>query len=137
MASETEIGVTGLAELEQKLLQLEKMTAAKAVRGALMTATRPMRDRARALAPVDTGNLVSQIRARSALAGQQRGTAATVHLLVGESGYYGSFIEFGTAKMAARPFLRPAFDETAPQVVERFRASLARRIKRQLVQAKK
>jgi HK97 gp10 family phage protein len=35
-------------------------------------------------------------------------------------GVYGQFVEFGTDKMAAQPFLRPAFDATADRVIELF-----------------
>jgi len=131
MASSTEIGVTGLAELERQLLRLETEVAGKAVRGSLSFAARPMRDRARELAPRDTGNLSEQIQMRSELGGAQRRVAATVHVLVRQRrGFYGALVEFGARQMPAQPFMRPAFDATAPEAVERFRASLARRIKR-------
>lgn len=47
------------------------------------------------------------------------------HLLMGAKhgkrsakydGYFYKFVEFGTAKQAAQPFLRPAWDSTQPQI---------------------
>ena len=35
---------------------------------------------------------------------------ATAAVGPGPNGFYGRFLEYGTVKMAARPFLRPAFD---------------------------
>lgn len=40
--------------------------------------------------------------------------------------YYWRFIEFGTAKMPARPFLRPAFDSKKEEAVRVFAAILKR-----------
>jgi len=38
--------------------------------------------------------------------------------------FYGRFVEFGTAKMAAKPFLRPAFDAAQPRAVSAALAAL-------------
>lgn len=38
------------------------------------------------------------------------------------------FVEFGTSKMAARPFLRPAMDASADGIVTEFRKDLRKRI---------
>ena len=42
--------------------------------------------------------------------------------------YYWWWVEFGTQKMAARPFLRPAFESTRNQQLEALRKRLAARI---------
>jgi len=39
--------------------------------------------------------------------------------------YYWRFVEFGTAKMAARPFLRPAFEAQKQNALEVFQTVLA------------
>jgi HK97 gp10 family phage protein len=40
------------------------------------------------------------------------------------------FVELGTSKMAAHPYLRPALDENAPAVIEALKVELAKGIKR-------
>lgn len=44
--------------------------------------------------------------------------------------FYQHFVEFGTSKQPARPFLRPALDENRKQVTEAVGAELKRRIER-------
>ncbi len=57
---------------------------------------------ARARAPVATGYLRSSIHAESVTAGKE------AQIIVGAD--YGPFVEYGTYKMAAQPFLNPALE---------------------------
>jgi HK97 gp10 family phage protein len=57
---------------------------------------------ARARAPVQTGFLRSSIHVESVTAGKE------AQIVVGAD--YGRFVEYGTYKMAARPFLIPALE---------------------------
>lgn len=65
---------------------------------------------AKALAPVDTGNLRNSIS--SEVTGDGRFGAITAE--IGPTAEYGIYQEFGTSRMAAQPFLGPAFDRQAP-----------------------
>jgi len=49
---------------------------------------------------------------------KQRGGAATIAVHTGKA-YWGSFLEFGTSKMSARPFFRPAFDSRWPKALDK------------------
>lgn len=42
--------------------------------------------------------------------------------------FYAKFLEFGTSKMAAKPFMRPAFDLNAERAISVFRDTLAKEI---------
>ena len=59
-------------------------------------------------APVDTGYLKSKIRAR----------AGKKSVVVESPAPYSVHVEFGTWKMAAQPFMRPAIDEHRRQILE-------------------
>lgn len=45
--------------------------------------------------------------------------------IVGPSVLYGKFVEFGTRRMAARPYLRPAAEKNLPAFTASIRAALA------------
>lgn len=71
---------------------------------ALRARAEEIRDRAKALAPVDTGRLRDSIDYE--LDTDERGPVARISW--GSGAFYGQFIEFGTRRRPARPFLRPA-----------------------------
>lgn len=71
--------------------------------------------------PVDTGLLRDSIFAiADASGGAHRRT-----LIVGADAPYAYFVETGTARMRAQPFLRPAIDQEAPKLTQRVRAAVA------------
>lgn len=57
---------------------------------------------------------------RSIVSGRGRGTRDKVVAIVGllPVAYYGRFVEFGTRKMGAHPFMRPAFDLEQERAVD-------------------
>lgn len=59
-------------------------------------------------APVDTGNLKGSISSEV----QRRGD--TVRGEVGPTASYGAYVERGTSRMKAQPYLRPATDAALP-----------------------
>lgn len=67
-----------------------------------------VQNRARQLAPVDTGRLRSSIQST----GLQR-DARGAYVDVGTNVFYAGFVEFGTRRQGAQPYLRPALLEAA------------------------
>lgn len=66
--------------------------------------------------PRDSGRLAESLRLTVA--------KTRARIIVGKGGksgpYYGKFLEFGTAKMRARPFMRPALDHNKGRIVAIF-----------------
>lgn len=65
---------------------------------------------AKAMAPVDTGNLQNSIS--TSITGD--GRFGSMSAEVGPTAEYGIYQEFGTSVMGAQPFMGPAFDRRAP-----------------------
>ena len=63
--------------------------------------------KAKRRAPVDTGILQNSITV---------GPAGAMAVEVGPTAHYGYWVEMGTRRMAARPYLMPSFDEVVPEL---------------------
>lgn len=99
------IRVTGSTELIAEFTHEEITTGAKAVAATRKTAHDIERD-AKVMSPVDTGNLRSSIGTN--IAGNP--AQGTVSAEIGPTAHYGLYVETGTSRMAAQPYLYPAAD---------------------------
>jgi HK97 gp10 family phage protein len=110
--------VQGLAELEKGLVELGRDVGLKGLSKATAAGARLIRDRARALAPKDTGNLKKNIvvtKYRRVKDKSRETRHAVVIRSKGKAGdknnaFYGAFVERGTSKQPAQPFMRPAWE---------------------------
>lgn len=113
--------VKGLEDLISKLNSLPEKLEKKVLRAAIRKGANIIRDKARAYVPVDTGELRKSITVSGAK--YRKGTIALSikprkNKKRGISVFYGKFIEYGTSKMAAKPFMRPAYDEAEKEVLD-------------------
>jgi len=53
------------------------------------------------------------------------------------NGFYGRFIELGTSKMIARPFLRPALEKSVDEVLVASKEYIAKRLPKEVAKAKR
>ena len=133
--------LTGFRELADALKQLPQRVARKHLRGSTAKGATVVRNKARELAPKDTGEMVKDIQIKRE---RTEGDHVASHSVFVRSGkksrlagrardvekdsYYWMFQEFGTAKAPAQPFLRPAFEATKDEAVEAIGAELDKRI---------
>lgn len=66
--------------------------------------------------PIDTGNLVNSINTELISSDETSAFAE-----VGTGVEYAEHVEFGTSKMPAQPYMRPAYDETEATIQETIR----------------
>lgn len=93
-------------------------------------ATSTIRQKGSSKTLVDTGEMVGHVTHRQTIEGGQ---------IVGEIGIFdpevakrARYNEYGTRDIPARPFLRPAFDETAPKAAEEMANEIWDQIKKQM-----
>lgn len=137
-ASIVEMRVVGLAELTKAMRELPVEVHASALRPAVSAAAGVVQKDARLRAPRDTGTLAKAIyrtRSRSLSSGTMETAIVGVRFgkryrKRGQDAWYWKFIEFGTSKMAARPFLRPAFESTKKKQLDAMVLSLKKGIAR-------
>jgi len=70
--------------------------------------------RSKKLAPVDTGRLRSSITLETV-----ENANGLINIKIGTPVYYAPFVEFGTVKQPAQPFLRPAIDQVISEFNEK------------------
>ncbi len=133
------VSIIGLGELTADFERLAKSVGNKIARDAVMSGARVARDVAREKAPVRTGRLKKNITAtrlkqsdtpgmatagirvknptgKSTRAIKPRGKKKRSRKTDYDAPYYWKFLELGTSKMAAHPFIRPAWDGSLPQI---------------------
>ena len=131
--------VLGLGELQIDFGRLAKSVGNKVARDAVMAGARVARDKVRGTAPVRTGKLKKNIAAvRLKQADTPGGATAGIRVKKpagkqskelkrpGKKGrtsktewdapFYWKFLELGTSKMQAHPFIRPAWDGSLPEI---------------------
>lgn len=156
MASDgLQVRLEGIDELARVMDQLPKKIRQKAVRGALREAGKVIQSAARLAAPVlqaptatrKPGTVKRAISVRASKFARQKGMegvfvsvrplrgARTKRL--GRAGaknpndpYYWHFLEFGTRKMSARPFMRPAANSKGAAAIQKFMQSVVPQIEK-------
>ena len=161
MAEFESVQVQGLDQLAKALRELPQRVARNGLRAAVYAGAKVIRDEAKLQAPVATGDLGANQPPRGTLkrsvimkqipelSGAQKQTFfVTVrhgkkYRKQGKKGnlsqdaWYWRFVEFGTVKMSARPFLRPAFDMKKHEAVTAIKTRLAQRIEQAAQELKK
>lgn len=148
------IQITGLADLEKRLLAFPDKLAGNILGGAIRAGAVVIQREAQAKAPmsnaphyltskrtaimkkmgnhysvnlIQPGTLKKSIRVKKAPR-KSRSVPIEYWVYVSKRIWYWKFVEFGTSKMVARPFMRPAFDIMKEKATERIREYLAARI---------
>ena len=117
LAMSIDFRVEGLDDLERQFDRLIDTSKKKVMQKALNAGIAPIKKEAKANAPVDKGVLKKSIRSK-----QMKYTEnPAVGIYVSGKAFYWYFIENGTSKMAAAPFLRPAVDSKYEEGVNKFK----------------
>jgi HK97 gp10 family phage protein len=128
----------GLQELEKKLSKLGELEARKALNQGITKGGAVIRKAARANAKrldneLTTEQIFENVTAKKWLVKKGRkylGVSVGINKN-GKGGdtYYWRFLEFGTSKMAAKPFLEPALEQARGAAIEAVKAGAIQAIK--------
>lgn len=121
MASSFNVKITGAKELDKLLQKLPTRMSRKIVRAALRAAAKPILKDAKAGIPKkskqNTGKTRRDLKVRNVPNSNPLSVVVAGSRSTGGRDYIMRFLEFGTVKQAARPFLRPAFDKNAEKAL--------------------
>jgi HK97 gp10 family phage protein len=144
------VQVHGLRNLLDQLTRLQAQLAAKALAKAGRAAFKPVLDAAKAMVPKDSGDLADSLKISVVKPTSENGVLKVgIKIGVGRKGKQAKlaaaafgesqskalpparrwhFIELGTSKMAAHPYLRPALHANEPLVLELLKGELQKQI---------
>lgn len=139
----------GFSELEAELEKLSNAAGKGVLRRSMKKAAQPMADLGSALAPKRTKRLAGSVIVGAKLDGRQaklhrrmfRDDRSSVEMFVGPSylrgagGRHGHLLEFGTSKMSAQPFMRPAWDRDHKGMLDRLGKDLWGEIQKSVARA--
>jgi HK97 gp10 family phage protein len=149
----TTVEIQGLKELNKALRELPERIARNVLRASVSAGAAEIRKEVKAKAPVYTGPVSAGhpppgTLKRAVYQKQARQLSSLIRqvFIVGVrtggrkkdkkgrslDAYYWRFVEFGTEKMAARPFMRPAFEAKKNAAIEAIRSYMAERIPREV-----
>lgn len=147
------VELTNKAEILQLMNRLPRIYESKVVRKFLKYAVAPLVARAKQLAPVSARphkgkyGMVMPGTLQKSIGTIDMKRSRKVALVVGlrvrgafgkvRSGYYGQWIERGTKKIAARPFMRPAYDLTKEEIIKRFERDAKRVFEKEIARLTK
>lgn len=151
MAKGVTIKVDGLKDLGERMRLLDSDISTKVARAAVNASANIVKKAAIRNAPISDGphqlgvqkdqiaqpgNLRKNIITRRLPPGERNATEEYIVTVRHGSGkvpkdaFYGKFVEFGTAKMPARPFLRPAMDNNVQPAIDAMTKRIAQRLKK-------
>lgn len=121
MADEITVKLEGIEDLIRNIRSYQVITK-EAIRIALLRGALKMELAAKEMCPVDTGRL------RGSITTDKRYIQKFL-VEVGTNVDYGSYVEFGTKKMDARPYLFPAFFMFEGEIIKDIKKILDKRLK--------
>jgi len=149
----SDVTVLGMDEILKKLKKLPERVQKNVLTGAIRASAKPIFEEAKRLAPVHSGSLKNSIDVvkrkskdkniiiysvvpRSSKRKTKRFTLkdGTKWKISGEvgSGWYAHFLEFGTSKMSAHPFMRPAFEKEGENTIKAAKEYMNKRIDKEI-----
>ncbi len=138
MADSVTMQISGLKELADRLREIGPDIERNALRSGVSAAAVLIRNQAKATNPDDTGRTDRALYAK--FIREKSGPNQATYYVGVRSGskerrkdrdaWYWRLVEFGTVKMPARPFMRPAFESKKMQAVEAIKERIQKRIKR-------
>ena len=135
------MGISGKidnSQLMKALSNLPKNIQNNVMTGAIRAGANVIRDEARIRVPKKTKDLAKSIVSikRRAETRNQVKFSVTPSRGKNKAGWRAHFIEFGTSKMSAKPFLRPAFAASENKSLDAAKDYIAKRIPQEVAKAK-
>ena len=126
------IDVNGLDEVLKKLKKLPEKVQKRVLVGAVRAGAKPIIKEAKRLVPVRTGTLKKSIGVVKRRSKDKNIIHYTVAPRKKKGGWYAHYVEFGTSKMSAKPFMRPAYEKEGENSIKFVREYMKKRVDKEI-----
>ena len=123
------INVEGLDELEKQFDRLIDTSKRKVMMKALNAGVAPIKKQIKANVPVRSGVLKKAVRSKQ----MKHTEKPSVGIFINMKAYYWYFLEYGTSKMSAQPFMRAAVDAKYEEGVNKFKVKMKEEIDKVMI----
>lgn len=128
----SDIEISGIDEILKKLKVLPDRVQKNVVTGAIRAGASSISKEAKTLVPKDSGTLKKSIGVVKRRSKNKNIISFSVAPLKKKDGWYAHFLEFGTIKMPAHPFMRPAFEKKGNETIEEAKKYMIKRIDKEI-----
>lgn len=124
------IEIEGLEECIKQLEEVLPKEARNLARSAVQGVAMQVRNEMRKKAPRRTGRLRRSIKAKR---NRPHYDQVSSDVFVDNKAFYWRFVEYGTQKEAAHPFVQPTVEEIGPKIPDLFREQMGIKLERLMV----
>ena len=130
-----QVHIEGLPELRQMSERIAPRTANRLARATVHWIAGQVRNAMRQRSPKDDGILrraINSVRRRGTPTEAVSDVRVSHGAGVKHDAWYWHFIEFGTVKQPAQPYIQPTIDEMTPKIPAMYREHFGKRLEREL-----
>jgi HK97 gp10 family phage protein len=131
-----DVQIKGIDELLKSLHVLPEQIQKNVLVGAIRAGATSISKEMKLLVPKDTGELQKSIGVVKRKSDNKNVVYFSVTPQVKKGGWIAHFLEFGTSKMSAQPFIRPAYERKGEETIEVAKIYMAKRIDKEIAKAK-
>jgi len=128
----SDIEVLGMEAILKKLKALTERVQKNVLTGAIRAGASSISKEAKLLVTKDSGTLKKSIGVVKRKSKNKNIVYFSVAPLKKKGGWYGHFLEFGTVKAPAHPFMRPAFEKKGNETIEEAKKYMIKRIDKEI-----
>lgn len=128
----SDVEILGMDAILKKLKILPERVQKNVLVGAVRASAKPMIKEAKSLVPVESGTLKKSIGIRKRRSKDKKIVRFSVAPLKKKDGWYAHFVEFGTVKQTAHPFMRPAFEKKGMESIDEAKKYMTKRIDKEI-----
>lgn len=131
-----EVETKGIQELLKSLHILPERIQKNVIVGAIRAGASSISKEMKLLAPKDSGKLSKSIGVVKRKSSNQNEIYFSVTPIIKKGGWKAHFLEFGTSKMAAHPFVRPAYESKGLETINVAKDYMEKRIDKEIAKAR-